>query len=357
MSGKALVSMPGRPLIVMATMLALWGSMRFVLWPQETLRVIEDLMPAAFAAGEPGDSDYVSVATARGATSPAGKLAPAANVTQPALNFEAAIQPRHKRAHIERGMHGLLWLEAVTRGDFSYPAPSIATNVGAARNIDRTRAGGAQPDRWSLDAWLFARDGAVSFSAAPRTYGASQAGMLLRYRLAPGSRFAPAAYARVTASPDGAIPAELAVGAAVRPLATLPIEAQLEMRLRERDGRIEARPAVALVGGLDRTVAGIEARGYGQAGYVAGADATAFADGKLTLEKVVATGGGFRLAAGGGTWGGAQRDAARVDVGPSASLTLATERVTARIEADYRIRVAGDAAPGSGPALTVSASF
>jgi len=61
---------------------------------------------------------------------------------------------------------------------------------------------------------------------------------------------------------------------------------------------------------------------------------------------------------GGGVWGGAQKGAARLDIGPSATMTIGLgESAAARLGLDWRFRVAGDAAPASGPALTLSAGF
>lgn len=59
-----------------------------------------------------------------------------------------------------------------------------------------------------------------------------------------------------------------------------------------------------------------------------------------------------------GAWGSVQTDAGapdvwRIDLGPSA--TAAWRGI--RLQADWRQRVAGNAAPGSGPVLTVSAGF
>ena len=42
---------------------------------------------------------------------------------------------------------------------------------------------------------------------------------------------------------------------------------------------------------------------------------------------------------------------------PSASIALRLAESPARLSADYRFRVAGDARPGSGAALTLSAGF
>ena len=56
-------------------------------------------------------------------------------------------------------------------------------------------------------------------------------------------------------------------------------------------------------------------------------------------------------------WGGAQKQAARLDIGPTASVAFRLGEARARIAVDYRLRVAGHAAPASGPAVTFSAGF
>ncbi|MEP7223149.1 MAG: hypothetical protein ABI673_10855 [Novosphingobium sp.] len=59
-----------------------------------------------------------------------------------------------------------------------------------------------------------------------------------------------------------------------------------------------------------------------------------------------------------GRRGGAQRGASRVDVGPSAGIVLRLgDAAAARLAMDWRFRVAGHAAPASGPAVTLSAGF
>ena len=95
----------------------------------------------------------------------------------------------------------------------------------------------------------------------------------------------------------------------------------------------------------------------GQAGYVGGKYASAFADGQLRAERPLAEFGDAKLTAGGGAWGGAQKGAARLDIGPSASLQLKLGQTSSRLSMDWRFRVAGAAEPASGPALTISAGF
>ena len=97
---------------------------------------------------------------------------------------------------------------------------------------------------------------------------------------------------------------------------------------------------------------------YGQAGYVAGAFETPFAEGQLRVDRGLFSLGRAEARLGGGVWGGAQKGASRLDAGPSATLALPLARnVFGRVAVDWRFRVAGDAKPDSGPALTLSAGF
>ncbi|HET6535129.1 MAG TPA: hypothetical protein VFG41_03010, partial [Sphingomicrobium sp.] len=60
------------------------------------------------------------------------------------------------------------------------------------------------------------------------------------------------------------------------------------------------------------------------------------------------------FSAGFGVWGGAQPGLYRVDAGPRISMRV---RKNIRVDFDWRQRLAGNAAPGSGPAITLAADF
>lgn len=102
---------------------------------------------------------------------------------------------------------------------------------------------------------------------------------------------------------------------------------------------------------------GVALRGYAQAGYVGGKASTGFADGSLIAERQAGSVAKARSAFGVGAWGGIQRDSARLDVGPSTSVAFSIGSGAGRLSVDYRLRVAGNAAPGQGMALTLSAGF
>ncbi len=55
-----------------------------------------------------------------------------------------------------------------------------------------------------------------------------------------------------------------------------------------------------------------------------------------------------------GLWGGVQPGLYRVDAGPRLSMNVGRG---IRLHADYRQRLAGEAAPSSGPALTIAGDF
>ena len=133
----------------------------------------------------------------------------------------------------------------------------------------------------------------------------------------------------------------------------------IEGRLGETDRGTRARPAAYAVTELPtfRLPAGMHAEIYAEAGYVGGAFATPFVDGQAHVGRPLASLAGIELSVGAGAWGGAQDDASRLDVGPTAILSFRLGKGFARIAADYRFRAAGNAEPQSGPALTVSAGF
>ncbi len=89
---------------------------------------------------------------------------------------------------------------------------------------------------------------------------------------------------------------------------------------------------------------------YAQAGVVGINSRDLFADGAFTLMRPIYG----PVSAGFGTWAGAQPGLYRVDAGPRLSVRV---RRNMRVDLDWRQRIAGNADPGSGPALTLAADF
>lgn len=216
------------------------------------------------------------------------------------------------------------------------------------------------PSRWSADAWALLREGTVAaLGVGPATYGASQAGAVLRYRLAPTDPHRPAAYVRVTSALDYGGDQEIAAGFLGRPITGLPVVAAAELRAGRLAGRTMVRPAAFAYTELAPFPLGHSLTGelYTQAGYVGGSFATPFVDGQFRADRSVMRLGPAELRAGAGIWGGAQRGASRLDVGPTMALGIAGRRGAIRTSIDWRFRVVGNAVPASGPAVTLSAGF
>ena len=89
---------------------------------------------------------------------------------------------------------------------------------------------------------------------------------------------------------------------------------------------------------------------YAQAGVVGLKSRDLFADGGITLTRPVYK----QFSAGFGIWGGLQPGLYRVDAGPRITMRV---RNNVRVHFDYRQRLAGNALPGSGPAVTLAGDF
>ncbi len=240
------------------------------------------------------------------------------------------------------------------------PPASPATSPDAAPFVTLPSAEQARQSRWSVDGWLLWREDTTTpvLSGRP-SYGRSQAGAVVRYELAPGSGHRPQAHVRGSTALQGARDMEASAGLSARPLPQLPLRVAAEVRLGETAQGTRVRPAAYAVSEFPPLELPADTRGelYLQAGYVGGTYATAFVDGQARVDRSLHAMGDFDLRAGAGAWGGAQEDAARLDIGPSASVSFQLGEGRGRLAADYRIRVAGDAEPSSGPALTLSAGF
>ena len=195
-------------------------------------------------------------------------------------------------------------------------------------------------------------------------YGASQAGAVLQYRLAPASPRDPRLYTRAYRALVRWGESELALGASARPLGRVPLRLAGEVRYTDGAFSDTFRPAAYVVSELAPVPLPYGARleAYGQAGWVGGPDPTGFADGQASvtgeLRKVAGlTDNAVRLSLGAAAWGGAQKDAQRIDIGPTLRLDMTVGDVPARLSIDWRERVGGDAAPDSGLAATLSTRF
>jgi len=208
-------------------------------------------------------------------------------------------------------------------------------------------------DRLQLTAWALLRQQSAGVAgsrslASQGSLGASQAGARLTYNF---TRQIAAAF-RMT-NDVGRRGGEVAAGLRVQPLAGIPL--WIDAERRQRVGRYGGgRSAFALFfeGGVwDRPVPlHLLLNTYLQGGVVGARSRELFIDGELTLTRPVYK----RFSAGVGVWGGAQRGVYRVDAGPRVTMRV---RKNLRVHFDWRQRLAGNARPGSGPAVTLAGDF
>ena len=240
-------------------------------------------------------------------------------------------------------------------------APNASPAVGETAASTGTRS--MRLRRWSINAWAFLRRGgslAAASGVLPATYGANQVGSVLRYKLRPLSALAPTLYLRTDATTGAGRYQTIAVGASVRPLRQIPVTLALEGRILDDSSGRHYQPVAMAVTQMPPFALPANLRGeiYAQAGYVGGQYATPFAEGQFRVDHGLYQIGKIETRIGGGAWGGIQTGASRLDAGPGISLSMPLNRkVFGRISADWRFRVGGNAHPGSGPALTLSAGF
>lgn len=372
----------GQPIVVLSGVLACWTAARVLAWtfgaaaPDAAITGAGAVAPVGAAQVAAKAIALASPKQAPREVNPAYLAAPPAIPLAPALqspielapNPDApaatplsgqvaphALEPARPRPNpTMAGGHQLMFMAALSM--VPMPPELIPTRDGSQR-----RSTSLAP-RWSADGWVLLRRDAGLTSLAPSggSYGASQIGAVLRYRLDRASPNKPSLYLRTSAALNGTREQDAAFGLSLRPLANLPVLALAEARVTRNALGTRVRPAAFVVTELPTAKLPLGLRGdaYVQAGYVGGKGASAFVDGQARIDAKLFNIGKTEMRAGAAAWGGAQQGASRLDIGPSASLSFRLEdTVGARLSADWRFRVEGRAAPSSGPALTLSAGF
>lgn len=212
-------------------------------------------------------------------------------------------------------------------------------------------------DRWRGSAWLLWREGSATPANAVTAgrLGGSQAGLRLDYDLTPHAPGRLAAYGRVSAAINKPASPEGALGVAWQPVRAIPVSLAAERRIALGNGARNANTLMAAGGfGPTPVARGLEAEAYAQAGMVGFRSRDLFIDGKFSLLSPV-THTPFRLGA--SVSGGAQPQVERLDIGPEVQLRLPLPRLSTRLSVEWRERIAGNAAPASGLAVTLGADF
>jgi hypothetical protein len=211
--------------------------------------------------------------------------------------------------------------------------------------------------RWSGSAYIFARAGGPADFATAALLGGGQSGAMLAYTPDPRADHPIALTLRGAVAHDGfGIDTATAQGALGVRWSMLPgVTLAGEWLVASSSGAAHGW-SLRLAGGASGSRGPIDWSLYGETGavdYDPFAAAQAYVGARIPLHADA-----VRLSAGAGIWGGVQDSggtADRIDIGPSVRLHGA--RLPVALTVDYRFRVAGNAAPGSGVALTLSAGF
>ncbi len=343
--------MKGRPLRFLVGATIGWVTLRVAMvWPATAPAIGPTVSPVSTpdriatlpASSIPAPSIPLPISFAMAATPP--RVGPVASP----LRFVFAPAPRRTPDpdRIALAMVGLL--------SPGQPKPDLAPPMLQTMPILGTRAiPAATARRWSASGWLLLRDGG---SPAPGLgngqLGGGQGGFRIAYALGNGRV---ALFGRVT-TPLSGKGREASLGIEWRPT-KLPLRLVAEHRFALDGGR--GGPGVALVGGTGpaRIAGGWTLATYGQAGVIRRDRTEPYADGAARFARPLAKVGKTKVDLGLGAWGGAQRNAARLDVGPTLGVAMPLAGKTIRVSLDWRQRVAGSARPASGPALSIGSDF
>jgi hypothetical protein len=151
---------------------------------------------------------------------------------------------------------------------------------------------------------------------------------------------------------------EAALGVSLRREGRISGELLVERRFGLNRGGRNALAVIAAVGtGEVALVEDIMLAGYAQAGLVGLRARDRFVDGAIRIDREIARIAGTGVAFGINARGAAQPGASRFDIGPGLSAPLRLGDATARLSVEWRHRIAGQARPTTGPAITIGADF
>lgn len=303
----------GRPLRFLCVVTGGWIAMRVaLLWP--TI----DSVPALIRA-------VIPAAQARARSNPA-RLA--LRPERPPTHLRPTPAPS-LAAHIRHGSSVAAVRVALASVRSSGFGTQVADPPPVLPGVPRPFLPAPARSRWSGSAWFVARPGdGIAAGVVGGQLGGSQTGVRIAYAL--GLEWQPT---------------------------RLPLRIVAEERVALDDAK--TAPTIGVVGGVGPLALGhgIRLEAYGQAGVVGRTRTEPYADGAARAAHPLAGIGQSKLAAGAGVWAAAQRGASRVDIGPALTIDVPLARQPVRFALEYRARVAGDARPGSGVALSLGTDF
>jgi phenylpyruvate tautomerase PptA (4-oxalocrotonate tautomerase family) len=236
------------------------------------------------------------------------------------------------------------------------PAPALASLPPSLPMPIRTieaRTNVSPMNRLSGSAWALLRpDSAGAPLGTGGTLGGSQAGARFFYET--GARKL-ALTGRISAPLAMRTGREASVGVALRGRS---VGILLERRIAlDRDAR-NAMSITAYGGVSDIALPhGFALDGYAQLGIVGARSRDRFGDGAVRILHPMIRSDAMKLSAGASLSGGFQPGISRVDIGPEVVADLPIATTPVRMSVGWRQRVAGNAAPGSGPSISVGFGF
>jgi len=316
--------MSGRPIRFLGATAIGWVAVRaVVLWPTAGPAAIpRALAPAAFADSAPRATEVLpSSATDIVATPWQPQTVSFAGRRPIVARMDATFAPSISAVTTPSTS------PVIAAGAAAPPQSILAPPVILATTSPKT-------NRWSASGWFVLRDGhGIAPGLGGGQLGGSQAGLRVAYAIDEARRVA--IVGRV-ATPLKGQGREAAIGVEWRPTA-LPVRLVAEYRVALDDG--VGGPAVGVIAGTGPAplAFGFDLETYGQAGVVRHRRAEPFAEGAARLSRRVLTIGTAKVDLGLGGWGGAQRGAQRLDVGPSLGVRIPVAGKAIRASLDCSI--------------------
>jgi hypothetical protein len=345
----------GRPLAYLSLGLAAWVSGR-IYWslPGDAFQPITPAPVLESATAPIRKAAQSDGTTAASPPTPKRRLPHIAQLRRKASGFTPASDPWQDRGRPS----GLPFPVQVADGGKPLstgrdtPPTNALAPVGKAGTHPTKRRWGGEVYAYSF--WRVSTGGGPVLAPGAQ-YGGSQSGLIGIIDPFGSPDRGLALLLRGSGTPDGS-EREVGLGLRWKPKAGWPLMLSAEHRFR--DGGPD-RFAAYLAGGFDDMplLGKLKLNGYGQAGYATGRGGGGFFDAQARADYPLAAVGGVPLSVGAGSWAGGQKGAARLDVGPTIAAKVATEPAVLLVRLDWRLRVAGDAMPKDGLALTVSTGF
>jgi hypothetical protein len=236
------------------------------------------------------------------------------------------------------------------------PHPPIADSVVQPGANEFPAAGLRQ---WSLSGYALVRPGGGNAGIVPNgQLGGGQTGLRAQRMLVGSGRFSLSANGRVSAPLGQRVGKEAGLGLALRRSGRVPVELLVERRIAlDRGGRDAFAALVA--GGFDdlRLPGRLLLSGYAQAGVIGLKRRDGFVDGAIRAERDLLTVGKTGIRVGALLAGARQPHVSRLDVGPEIAARFRLAGASVRLGAEWRERIGGNAAPGSGPAITFGLDY